>query len=148
MIALISTGPDWTQTMIRVILGAVFFSQGAEKLKGWIAGASLTDTLCALHEFAGLPVPFAFAATMLEFIGGAGLIVGLLSRVDALGIGVTVLSAIAMGHWRFGLFMNWFGDNKERRFQCHLLAIGLAIVVIVRGSGALSLDRLLYLVSQ
>jgi putative oxidoreductase len=147
MIGLLSTGPDWTQTVIRVILGVVFFIQGAEKLKGWIAGASLTDTLRALHEFAGLPVPLAFAATMSEFIGGAGLIVGLLSRVDALGIGVTVLSAIAIVHWRYGLFTNCFGD-KGHGFECHLLAIGLAIVVVVRGSGALSLDRLLYLISQ
>jgi putative oxidoreductase len=44
--------------------------------------------------------------------------------------------------------MNWFCDNKVPGFECHLLAIGLAIVVIVRGSGALSLDRLLFLISQ
>jgi putative oxidoreductase len=148
MIRLLSTGPDWTQTVIRVILGTVFFAHGAGKLKGWIAGASLTETLRALHEFAGLPVPLAFVATMSEFFGGVGLIFGLLSRIAALGIGITMLYAIAIVQWRFGLFMNWFGDKKDHRFGCHLMAIGLAIVIVVRGSGALSLDRLLFLISQ
>ena len=45
MITLMSTGPDWTQTAIRVILGMVFFANGARKLKGWIAGAGLRETL-------------------------------------------------------------------------------------------------------
>jgi putative oxidoreductase len=148
MIGLLSTGPDWTQTAIRVILGTVFFANGARKLKGWIAGAGLTETLRKLPEFAGLPVPLVFLAVMSQFFGGVGLIVGLLGRVDAIGIGVTMLSVIAMLHWRFGLFMNLFGDNKRPGFECHLLAIGLAIVIIVRGSGALSLDRLLFLISQ
>jgi putative oxidoreductase len=148
MIGLLSTGPDWTQTVVRVILGTVFFAHGAQKLQGWIAGACLRKTLGTLHEFAGLPVSLAYVATMSEFFGGVGLIVGLLSRVAAIGICVTMLSAIAMVHWRFGLFMNWFGDNKGHGFEYHLLAIGLAIVIIVRGSGALSLDRLLFLISQ
>jgi len=148
MITLMSTGPDWTQTVIRLILGVVFFAHGAQKLRGWIAGARLKISLGTLREFAGLPVPLAFVAVMSEFFCGVGLIVGFLGRVAAIGICVIMLSAIAMVHWRFGLFMNWFGDNKGHGFEYHLLAIGLAIVIIVRGSGALSLDRLLFLISQ
>jgi putative oxidoreductase len=50
-----------------------------------------------------------------------------------------------MVHWRFGLFLNWFGDRKGHGFEYHLLAIGLAIAIIVGGSGALSLDRLVFI---
>jgi putative oxidoreductase len=148
MITLLSTGPDWTQTAIRVILGTVFLAHGTRKLKGWIAGAGLTETLRTLPEFAGLPVPLVFVAVMSQFLGGVSLIVGLLARVAAIAICVTVLSAIAMLQWRFGLSMNWFGDNKGPAFECQLLAIGLAVVIIVRGSGALSLDRLFFLITQ
>jgi len=35
-----------------------------------------------------------------------------LGRVAALGICVTMLSAIVMVHGRYSLFMNWFGDRK------------------------------------
>ena len=145
MLDLLSTDPDWTLTAVRIILGVVFFAHGAQKLLGWFGGAGLKETIRTLHEFVGLPVPLAFVAVMSEFLGGLGLIVGLLGRVAALGICITMLSAIAMVHWRFGLFMNWFGDRKGHGFEYHLLAIGLAIVVVVGGSGALSLDRLVFI---
>ena len=40
--------------------------------------------------------------------------------------------------------MNWFGDKQGHGFEYHLLAIALAVVVIVHGVGAFSLDRVLY----
>jgi hypothetical protein len=39
--------------------------------------------------------------------------------------------------------MNWFGAQKGEGYEYHLLAIALALVVVLRGSGAFSLDRLL-----
>jgi putative oxidoreductase len=144
MLSLFSTDPDWTLTAVRIILGVVFFAHGAQKLLGWFGGAGLKETIRTLHDFVGLPVPLAFVAVMSEFICGLGLIVGLFSRVAAAGICITMLTAIATVHWRFGLFMNWLGDRKGHGFEYHLLAIGLAIVVVVRGAGAFSLDRLIY----
>jgi putative oxidoreductase len=145
MLNLFSTDPDWTLTVIRIILGIIFFAHGAQKVLGWFGGTGLKETLRTMHEFIGIPVPLAFVAVMAEFLGGLGLIVGLLSRVAAIGICLTMLSAIAMVHWRFGLFMNWFGDRKGHGFEYHLLAVGLAIVIVVGGSGALSLDRLVFI---
>ena len=39
--------------------------------------------------------------------------------------------------------MNWFGAQQGEGVEYHLLAIAVALPLIVRGSGALSLDRLL-----
>jgi putative oxidoreductase len=39
--------------------------------------------------------------------------------------------------------MNWFGNQKGEGFEYHLLAITIGLVIALRGSGALSLDRLL-----
>jgi putative oxidoreductase len=141
---LFSTDPDWTQTIIRLILGAVFFAHGAQKLLGWFGGAGLKSTIAMMHEHLGLPVPMALLAVSAEFLGGVGLIFGLLSRVAAVGIAVIMLSAIVMVHGRNGLFLNWFGDRKGHGYEYHLLAIALAAVIIVRGSGAVSLDRLFF----
>jgi putative oxidoreductase len=142
---LFSTGPDWTLTIIRVILGVVFFAHGAQKMLGWFGGTGLKETLRTMHELVGLPIPLAFLAVTSEFLGGLGLIAGLLGRVAAIGICITMVSAIVMVHWRNGLFLNWFGERKGHGFEYHLLAIALAIAIIVRGSGAASLDRLLYI---
>jgi putative oxidoreductase len=141
---LFSTDPDWTLTVIRIVLGVVFFAHGAQKLLGWFGGAGLKETPRTMHEFLHLPVPLAFLAVMSEFLGGIGLTVGVLSRVAAIGVCVTMLSAIVMVHARHGLFMDWFGDRKGHGIEYHLLAIALAIAIVVRGSGAASLDRLLY----
>jgi putative oxidoreductase len=138
---LISTNSDWTLTIIRTLLGVVFFAHGAQKLLGWYGGPGLKETMRAMHDFLGLPRPLAFTAIATEFFGGLGLIVGLLSRVAAVGIGATMIAAIVMVHGRNGLFMDWFGTRKPHGYEYHLLAIALAIVLIAKGSGALSLDR-------
>jgi putative oxidoreductase len=140
---LLSTDADWTQTVIRTILGIVFFAHGAQKLLGWFGGPGLKATIHTMHDLLGLPVPLAFVATGAEFFGGLGLIAGLLGRIAALGIGATMVAAIVMVNGRNGLFMNWLGDRKGHGYEYHLLAIALAAAVVVRGSGAWSLDRLL-----
>ena len=140
---LLSTNSDWTLTIIRTILGLVFFAHGAQKLLGWFGGSGLNETMRTMHESLGLPLPLAFLAVATEFFGGVGLIVGLLSRLAAVGIGVTMLAAIVMVHGRNGLFMDWFGARKNHGYEYHLLAIALVVVLIVKGSGAFSLDRLL-----
>ena len=38
---------------------------------------------------------------------------------------------------------NWFGQQKGERFEYHLLAIGLAVAVLIRGAGSFSIDGLL-----
>ncbi|HTA43348.1 MAG TPA: DoxX family protein [Bryobacteraceae bacterium] len=138
------TNRDWIETLIRIILGVVFFAHGAQKLLGWFGGAGLKNTMLTMHQFLRLPIPLAFLAIATEFFGGVGLIVGLLSRLAALGIAATMVAAILMVHGRYGLFLNWFGDRKGHGFEYHLLAIALAAVIIARGAGALSLDRFLY----
>ncbi len=72
MLDLLSTNPDWIPTIVRLVLGVVFFAHGAQKLLGWFGGPGLKETLRTMHEFIGLPVPLAFAAIATEFFGGFG----------------------------------------------------------------------------
>jgi putative oxidoreductase len=95
--------------------------------------------------FLGLPAALAFLAVGAEVFGGIGLILGLFSRIAAAGIGVIMLVGILMVHGKYGLFMNWFGDREGHGYEYHLLAIALVLLIAVKGSGALSLDRLLYI---
>lgn len=55
-----------------------------------------------------------------------------------------MVGAVTTVHFRYGLFLNWFGNKEGHGYEYHLLAIALALVVIVRGARAFSVDRLIY----
>ena len=42
-----------------------------------------------------------------------------------------------------GFFMNWYGNQKGEGFEYHLLAIGLALIVLIHGGGKASLDSVI-----
>lgn len=109
---------------------------------GWYGGAGFSGTMHTLTEVLHLPQILAFLVIVGEFFGGLGLIVGLFSRLAALVIAITMVGAIATVNFRFGLFLNWFGDKKGNGVEYHLLAIALALIVVVKGGGALSFDGL------
>jgi len=37
--------------------------------------------------------------------------------------------------------MNWFGNQAGEGFEYHLLALGLSLVVLIKGGGKWSVDR-------
>jgi putative oxidoreductase len=138
---LLATSDDVAPMIARLVLGFVMFPHGAQKMLGWFGGYGFTNTM-AYFTHSGIPAVFGFLAIMAEFLGSIGLIVGALSRVAALGIAVNMGVAIATVHASQGFFMNWFGNQKGEGFEYHLLAIALAAVVIVKGAGRFSIDRM------
>jgi len=40
--------------------------------------------------------------------------------------------------------MNWTGQQKGEGFEYHLVTIALALLLVVQGAGALSIDRVMY----
>jgi putative oxidoreductase len=54
-----------------------------------------------------------------------------------------MLVAIVMVSGHVGFFMNWFGTQKGEGYEYHLLAIALCVTILVKGSGAFSVDRAL-----
>jgi len=140
---LISTSDDYAVTVARLILGVVFFAHGAQKMLGWFGGYGFTGTMGFFTQMMHIPAPLAFLAICAEFFGGLGLLVGFLGRVAAFGISMNMLVAILTVHIHNGFFANWTGQQKGEGFEYHLLAIALALVVMIKGSGALSVDRAL-----
>ena len=137
---LLSTSNDTTLTVMRLVLGTVMFAHGAQKMLGWFGGYGFHGTM-GFFTGMGVPAPLAFLAICAEFFGGIGLIVGLLSRVAALGIITNMLVAVATVHVHVGFFMNWAGTQKGEGYEYHLLAIALGLLIAVKGGGALSVDR-------
>lgn len=140
---LIDTKNDGALTVLRVVMGAVFFAHGAQKIFAWFAGLGFAGTMRLFTEAFGIPAPLAFVAIMVEFIGSLALIAGFLGRLTALGLTINMVVAIAIVHGRFGFFMNWDGRQPGEGIEYHLLAIAMGAVLVLRGSGALSVDGFL-----
>ena len=140
---LFRTSDDRILTLLRLVLGVVFFAHGGQKVLGWFGGYGFTATMKTFTGPMHIPALFAFLAIMAEFLGGLGLILGLLGRIAAFGIAIDMAVAVAMVHQHFGFFMNWAGNQRGEGFEYHLLAIAIAVAVAIRGSGAFSLDRLI-----
>jgi putative oxidoreductase len=140
---LISTANDHAVALVRLVIGVIFFMHGAQKALGWFGGYGFHGTMNFFTTQMGLPAVFAFLVIVAEFCGGIGLIVGFLSRIAALGIAVDMFFAVILVHGRNGIFMNWAGNQKGEGYEYHLLAIAICILIMVKGAGALSVDRAL-----
>ena len=139
---LFATRTDFAALVARVALGAVMFPHGAQKLLGWFGGYGYSATMQYFAQ-QGFPAALSFLAIVAEFFGAIGLIIGFLGRIAAFGIGCVMAVAVATVHYQVGFFMNWGGTQKGEGFEYHILALALALVVIIKGSGALSVDRAL-----
>lgn len=141
--ALVGTPADPAATVARISLGAMMLPHGMQKMLGAFGGLGFAGTMKMFTESMHVPAPFAFLAIAAEFFGALGLLTGVLGRVAAFGVASTMLVAVLTVHLANGFFMNWTGQQHGEGFEFHLLALGLALVVMIRGSGALSGDRLL-----
>src|SRR3981081_318043 len=126
---------NYALTILRLVLGLVFFAHGAQKVLGWFGGYGFSGTMGFFTHMLGIPAPLAFLAIMAEFLGGLGLIVGFLSRIAAFGILCNMLVAVFMFHRQFGFFANWSGQQKGEGIEYHLLAIAITIAIMIAGSG-------------
>src|SRR3981081_789247 len=138
-----NTTNDYGITILRLVLGCVFFAHGAQKMLGWFGGFGFAGTMNLFTSMMHIPAPLAFLAIAAEFFGGIGLILGFLTRIAAFGIGVNMMVAIMTLHGAFGFFMNWTGAQKGEGFEFHLLVLAIVAFLMIRGAGAFSVDRIL-----
>ena len=140
---LTATDNDVATTILRWVLGVIFFAHGAQKMLGWFGGYGFTGTMGFFTGMMHISTVFAFLAIAAEFFGGIGIIFGLFTRVAAFGVLCNMIVAIAMVHSRFGFWMNWTGTQKGEGFEYHLLLIAVSVSLMIRGAGAASVDHFL-----
>jgi len=141
---MLATEGDWGATVARVALGGVMLPHGAQKLLGWFGGFGFHATMGFLTTQVGLPYPIAVLVILIESFGGLFLVLGLGGRVMAAGVAAVMVGAVVTTHLANGFFMNWAGTQRGEGFEYHILAFALALVVMLRGSGAMSVDRALW----
>jgi putative oxidoreductase len=131
---LFATDDSAATSLLRLVVGIVFFAHGAQKMLGWFGGLGFSGTMGMFTGYMHIPA---------EFLGGLGLILGFLTRIAAFGIAVNMVVAVVMVHSSNGFFMNWSGAQKGEGFEYHLLALAITTFLMIRGAGAFSLDRVI-----
>jgi len=138
---LLATENEYSALILRLVLGVVMFPHGAQKLFGWFGGNGFGGTMHHFTENMGIPYLVALLVVLAESLGAIGLVVGALTRIAAFGIGCVMAGAIVTVHWQYGFFMNWAGNKAGEGFEYHILALGISLALMLRGAGALSVDR-------
>ena len=122
--------------VLRIVVGALFFGHGAQKLFGWFGGHGLQGT-GGFFESIGLKPgrQMALCAGLGELVGGVLLALGLLTPLAAAVLTAVMVAAIASVHWTKGL---WVTDGG---FEYNLVLIAVAFAVTAIGTGDWSLDH-------
>ncbi|HEX7999801.1 MAG TPA: DoxX family protein [Pyrinomonadaceae bacterium] len=135
---LIATAPVWFTVPVRLTLGLIFIGHGAQKVLGAFGGRGLSASVAGDAPWFFMRPSWLWlgAAALSEFIGGILILAGLLTRVGAFLIAVTMFVAIFAVHWP-----NFFLTNRGIEFALALL--GMAVALVIAGGGKLSVDQLL-----
>ena len=140
---LLRTEDAWSAAVLRVVLGGVMLPHGLQKTVGLFGGNGFSGTMSFFTETMGLPWLIAFLVIAIELVGAIALILGLGTRLAALGIAAVMMGAVVTVHGAHGFFMNWFGSQAGEGFEYHLLALGMAVALLFAGGGRFSLERAL-----
>jgi len=134
---------SWSLLVSRIALGAVLLPHGMQKALGLFGGYGFAGTV-GFFQSMGMPYIIGVLVILAEFAGSIGVILGLGTRFMALSILMTMTGAMVMGgHIHNGFFMNWFGMQKGEGIEYFILIIGLALALVISGSGKLSVDNVI-----
>lgn len=123
---------DLSLLILRLAGGGIMFAHGAQKTFGWWGGAGLTETAKKMDM--GV---IGYLVSIGECFGGAGIVLGFLTRFSAASNVVIMIGAIAKVHGKNGFFMSDGG------YEYNLALIGLLLPIVLVGPGRFAVGRFL-----
>jgi len=123
---------SWGLTLLRLVVGVIFLMHGGQKL--FMGFHNVAGYLGSV----GIPIPTlaAIVLTLVEFIGGIALILGVLTRYVAALLAIDMLVALITVHMKHGFFVS------EGGVEFPLLLFIANINLVLAGAGALSIETL------
>jgi putative oxidoreductase len=128
---MVSWAEPYSVLPLRIVLGLVFLGHGGHRLfvAGFSGGSQLASQL-------GLtpPGPWGVVIMLVEFIGGLGILLGLLTRWAALLLGIEVVLIILRVQGLKGLF------TSPASYQSSLLLAGACLTLLITGAKKPAID--------
>jgi putative oxidoreductase len=123
------------RTMLRVVVGFIFVAHGWQKFNEF----TIAGTQAAFGQM-GVPAAEAVApiVAVLELVGGAALILGVLARPFAALLAVVTLGAMFMVHLPAGIYAEKGG------YELVLILAAAALAIALVGPGRVSVDNALF----
>ncbi|MDN4643261.1 DoxX family protein [Arthrobacter sp. PsM3] len=123
------------RTILRIVTGFLFAAHGWQKFNEF----TIAGTQAAFTQM-GVPAATFVAPVVatLELVGGAALILGVLTRVFAALLAVDMLGALFLVHASAGIFAATGG------YELVLILAAAALAVALVGAGKVSVDKALF----
>jgi len=125
------TYSSWGQLFARIALGLIFIAYGAQKIFGLFGGHGWSATVEGFEKNLGIPPIMAMIAIIREFFGGVAALLGLFTRIAALGL------AITHAHFQNGFFLQMSCEGNclhGIEYNLSLLALSLSLVFLGGGN--------------
>ena len=124
---------SWGLTVLRIAVATIFLVHGGQKL--FVLGF---HGVAGFFAQVGIPAPglSAVVVTLVEFLGGLALLLGIGTRWASVLIAIEMLGAIVFVHAKHGFFV-----PNGIEFVFTLMAANIALALA--GPGALALDNFL-----
>jgi putative oxidoreductase len=132
---------DIALLVLRLTLAIVLWPHGAQKALGLFGGPGIAGTVAGLSGHMGLPAIVVYLVIAVEFLGPIALVLGVLTRLAALGIAVDMACAAVLVHLSNGFFMNFAGNQKGEGIEYFIYAVGVALALVIAGPGRIALMK-------
>lgn len=118
---------DYTYAFMRIVIGALFFCHGAQKIFGWFGGIDGKGGAALLASLIGF-------AGALELVIGALIVLGLWAGYAAFVASGLMAAAYFIGHFPMGI---WPLENKGEESVLYCFVF---LYMATRGAGIWSVD--------
>lgn len=133
---------DIAALVLRVAAGLIFLPHGWSKIAGDGGSAAFAADISAAY---GIPALLGHIAAYAELFGGAMLIAGLLTRLDAFLLGATMFVAAFVVQLPDALYGAPAGAIKPfvaiRGIETPLAMFAICVALLLTGGGRFSLDH-------
>lgn len=132
---------DLSLLILRLSLAIVMWPHGAQKALGLFNGPGIAGTVAGLSGHFGLPVALVYLIIALEFLGPVALVLGVLTRLTALGLAIDMACAAALVHLPNGFFLNFTGKQAGEGIEFFIPLVGIGLALAIAGPGRIALTR-------
>lgn len=132
---------DVALLILRLTAAVVMWPHGAQKALGLFGGPGLAGAVAGMSGHLGLPAIVVYLVVTVEFIGPVLLVLGVITRIAALGIAIDMACAAILVHAPNGFFMDFSGKQAGEGVEFFIPIVGIGLTLAIAGPGRIALMK-------